>query len=252
LPTWELASFAWFTFPRVKSIRARYNRWRVNLQSWERIRSDGRGYDIATVDSKEVVITGTLRADTSALLWDEIDTMIRALGEYNWLFYLARRDGGTSVCNATVVDVDIPEAHYNITFIPYEVTLSILDPFMYDIDLIEESWTGVVAPMSEVFTLSEWNEKPEPFIYVDCKSWTSITSISIELNGETITSTTSLTNGDSFLVNHKNKEVMKNGLQNLTFVWDFTKLKFGTNTLNISYTGTLNADVYLLYYPTYA
>jgi hypothetical protein len=93
---------------------------------------------------------------------------------------------------------------------PYTATITILDPFMYDEDIIEESRTGVVAAMDENISVSDGNEKPSPFVFINCGSGTSVTSISVSINDEPITATVSLTDGDELLINHKNKEVMKN------------------------------------------
>jgi hypothetical protein len=97
------------------------------------------------MDTKEYVITGRLVADTSEALGVMIDDMIKAMNEPNALLQVKRRDGTMTVVNATCTSVSLPEEHYNITQIPYEVTITCLDPFMYEEELIEES-RAYIAP----------------------------------------------------------------------------------------------------------
>jgi hypothetical protein len=80
-----------------------------------------------------------------------------------------------------VTNVDISEKHYNINFIPYSVSITVLEPFMYAETVIEES-REANGILSEVFTVTAGNERPLPFILIECGASTSITSISVDVN----------------------------------------------------------------------
>lgn len=86
-----------------------------------KIRRDGFHVINTYYDSKDITISGTLTRDTEANLKTSIDSMKEALhtDEAN----LDIDDGGTTirwVCS--VQSINVPEEHYHITRIPYEIT----------------------------------------------------------------------------------------------------------------------------------
>lgn len=246
----DKCSFNWYVFPNIEVIENTY--WTNNIENtvFNTINRDWVWYIKSFKNSKTLVIYWYLLKDTCENLELAIDEMTQALSIRYWLFYFKRRSWEV-VVNTASCSIDIAERYDTTFFIPYTVTVNLFDPFLYSDTLVEE-YRDTLSPLSEYFTVSLWNERPEPFVLLNLNAWSSVSSLSIDINWEIISIDTSLTAWDTLLINSKNKEVMKSGLQNFKFTWDFQKLNFWTNQINVTYTWTLDATVYVLYYPTYA
>ena len=255
-PVWTLPTDAWiayngYVFPNVEVIEWSYSSGNFDLSVFDTIRTDWSWYDWAYKTQKTINIRWYIISEDCETLETDIDSMIKACSERFWILQKRRRSWVVTVSKA-LCSIEFWERRDTSFFMPYTVTITILDPFMYEEDLTEIARENITASMNNNFTLASGNEKPSPFVYILCKSWTSVSSLSVSINDVIITCNTSLVSWNSLLINHKNKEVMKNWLQNFQFSWEFAKLKFWTNNVKVSYTGTLSADIYLMYYPTYA
>lgn len=245
-------SYNGYDFPKVSEIMNRFDRGSLQLSTYDKIRSHWMWFDQALIKSKEYTVNGILFADTSALLETAIDTMIRACQQSNKVVKIKRRDGTIVQAYGTVTSVNIPEEHYNITFIPYSVTITVLEPFMYQWPLNESERLNQTSTFGEAISYNEWNEIWQPFILMQFDAGTAATGVSIGIGDNVINVNESFASGDTLLVNCKNKEVMKNSNTNVLFTGKFPHLEFWSNQVDITVTGTYDADIYLLYYPSYA
>lgn len=245
-------SYNWYDFLRVGEIQNRFDRWTLDLSSYDTIKAHWMWFDQAFIKSKIVIVRWVLSATTSSLLEEEIDSLIRACQKPNQLLKIKRKNWDIVQAYATVTNVIIPEKSYNITFIPYEVEITILEPFLFKWPLSETSWLSQAWTLSETIAFADWNEVGLPFVLIEFKWWTSATQVTVQIWTKAITVNASFTNWDTLLVNSKNKEVMKWVWNNVSFAWEFPELEFWNNSLDISVVGTYLADIYLLYYPSYA
>lgn len=245
-------SYNWYDFPKVSTINNRFNRGSLDLSTYDNIRSHWMWFDQALIKSKEYTVNGILFADTSALLETAIDNMIQACQKANQILKIKRRDGTITQAYATVTQVNVTEEHYNITFIPYSVTITVLEPFMYQWPLNESERLNQTGTFGEAIVYETGNEIWQPFILMQFDVGTTATAVTVQIWSNAITINESFASGDTLLVNCKNKEVMKNSSTNVLFTGTFPHLDFGSNTVNITTTGAYDADIYLLYYPSYA
>lgn len=245
-------SYNGYDFLKVSKISNRFNRGTLDLSTYDNIRSHWMWFDQAFIKSKDYTVEWILFADTSVNLEIQIDYLTQACQKPNQLLKIKRRDGTITQAYATVTQVDIPEEHYNITFIPYSVTITVLEPFMYAGPLYEEERLNQTGAFGEAMVYEVGNEVWYPFILMNFDAGTTATEVTVGIGEHTITIEEEFEDGDTLLVNCKNKEVMKNSSTSVLFKGTFPHLDFGSNTVSITVDGTYDADIYLLYYPSYA
>jgi len=252
--TWDPThiSYNGYDFLKVSKISNRFNRWALDLSTYDNIRSHWMWFDQAFIKNKDYTVEWILFADTSENLEIQIDYLIQACQKPNQLLKIKRRDGTITQAYATVTQVDIPEEHYNITFIPYSVTITVLEPFMYQWPINESERLAQTGAFSEAIMYETGNEIWQPFILMQFDVGTVATQVTISMWWNAITVNESFASGDTLLINCKNKEVMKNWSLDVVRSWTFPHLEFWSNTLDITTTWAYDADIYVLYYPSYA
>lgn len=246
-PTSQL-NYNSYDFERIKRIQNRHNRGDIELWTYTAVRTQWQYFDYANIIQKNITVEWKLRASSSQELEDKMHEMKRKLQEPNKVLY-RQSNGSYLQTYATATRVDFLEEYYHLTFMPYIVDLTILDPFFYW-DLQEEIFTWITDNVSLWINLTDWDEEARPMILLDFKTWTTASSITVSLNDEPITVQTTLTDWTALLIDHWNESVRKSWI--VEYDWDFTNLKFGNNVLKIEKTWTINVDIYVYYYLTYA
>jgi len=221
------------------------------------------GFDLVNTyyESKEITVTGILTRDTEANLKISLDLMKAALhvDESN----LDINDGGTTMrFVATVKSINIPEEHYHITQLPYEIVF-IAEPFMKSTTTTTVTKSGITSsPVNDTFD-PVGSVGPRPVI-----KWllTTLPSAAItEIKFENTALSESITipslaldaSGDYLIIDCENMTVKRSYDGGAETSIDFTGIFPNFNSTSNGYTltitcgGTYNITQTITYYATY-
>lgn len=139
---------------------------KIRLATFTTAREHGRGFTSWNVDSRTVTIKGKLRASSASELQDLIVGIKRSLMIPNQELLYRMDDGKMVYTTATCTGIRIPREHYHITFVPYEFTFEILDPFFYEVLEQEENFTGKTASFTSSIDNLSGSFKAYPRVHV--------------------------------------------------------------------------------------
>ena len=224
------------------------------------------GFDLVNTyyENKEITIVGMLTRDTEANLKTSLDLMKAALhiDESN----LDINDGGTTMrFVASVKSINVPEEHYHITQIPYEIVF-ICEPFMKSTSTTTDSKTITQASASPYENTFDpvGSIGPNPVLKWACSGapMAAITQIVFEnvTTGETITVPSLVldADGDYLEIDCENltvKRVYDGGAAtSIDFTGVFPTFKSTSNSYKVTITGggaTWSLSQTIVYYSTY-
>ena len=234
----------------------------INIEPYPR--RDGFRFLDSYYSEKEITIDGTLTRDTEANLKISLDLMKESLNEEE--SNLEINDGGTTIQYiCTVSNISIPEEHYHITHIPYQISFQ-CHPFGKETSSIPDSKTITQASDSPYLNTFDptGSVGPLPVLTWTCSGapTAAITQIKFEnvTTSESITvgSLTLDTNGDYLEVDIENMTV--NAVQSggarteIDFTGVFPEFKAISNEYSVIVTGggaTWEIEQIIEYYPTY-
>jgi len=223
-------------------------------------RDDGFRLVNTYYNKKEIKISGTVSSDTEANLKTLVDNMKKALNvdEAN----LDIDDGNTVIrWIASVSNIQIPEQHYHITEIPYQITF-VCQPFSHSTSSSTDtdSFTTSTASGSIVIV---GNTRPKPVIQWTVSGTPSAAITGITFVNSTTNDTITLTgleldeDGEYVEVDTDNKTVVTNtgsGDTTIDFTGVFPTFASSTNSYSITITGGGGSKTLLqqiVYYPAY-
>jgi hypothetical protein len=102
--------------------------------------------------------------------------------------------------------------HYNITFVPFEITFETQDPFMFLINNNTVSEFGLQENQSIEFTYLG-SAVSSPKVYVSFLTVSALTEFSLELNDRIITINETINNGDLLLLDSIEKAAILDGVE---------------------------------------
>lgn len=207
---------------------------------------NGKGFISRFWREKTISISWTIKKPTQAEFNDFVDDFKRyiwintqAIFKYkvNWIYRQIK---------ATCVDIRFKKEFYNLTFLPFEITLKCNEPFFYNVwnesSLFENKST---ATITEEIT-NNWSVNTKPQIYFIFYSATWTDTVSVNIWWVTITFSWSIGPNDILTFDSLNKEVKLNDvLQDYT--WTFQDLIPWFNTIIFSINWTYNADISAIY-----
>lgn len=227
-------------------------------------RRDGFFIQNTYFESKEIIVKGTLTRDTEANLKTSLDSMKEALyvDEAN----LDIDDGsGTMRFVASVKSIHIPEEHYNITQLPYEI-IFVAQPFGKATSTSTDSKTitqASASPYENTFDPTG-SMGPTPVLKWACSGipTAAITQIKIEntTTGESMTVPSLVldADGDYLEIDCENMTVKRSydgGAETeIDFTGTFPAFNAGSNSYKVTITGggaTWTLSQTFTYYPLY-
>ena len=224
-------------------------------------RRDGFFVQNTYYESKEIVVRGTISRDTEANLKTSLDTMKEAL--YTDEANLDIDDGsGTMRFVASVQSINIPEEHYHITQLPFEIVF-IAQPFGRATSTTTDTNSGITASPENSSIDPTGSIGPRPIL-----KWllAALPSAAItQIKFENTTTSESITipslvldaSGDYLIVDCENMTVERSydgGAEtDIDFTGIFPSFIAGSNsyTLTITCGGTFNITQTIEYTPLY-
>lgn len=228
----------------------------INVEEFVANQIDGGGIINKKYDNKQLTLTLMLQQTSYQTLLDAIDDLKKNLqyveAELNILV-------GSSVrtYTATVTGIKIPNFNKFADYLEgIDVSFTITSPHWFKSTPTAKYIAGVVGDFTRVVN-NVGTYKSDPKIILVCKSsGNAVTQIAIELkkvgdaSGYTVTLTAAITDNDVVIFDYKNKVVTINDVEQ-NFSGVMTELETGFNNFDISFTGTVNADAYILYNETF-
>lgn len=120
----------------------------TRLVTFATAREHGRGFTSWNMDSRPITIKGKLRASSASELQELIVSMKRALMIPNQELWYKMGDGTMVYTIATCDKMRRPRQHYHVTFVPFELTFQVLEPFFYEGEEELASFTGLASTLS--------------------------------------------------------------------------------------------------------
>jgi len=212
-------------------------------------------FDIVDVkySRKIITVTGWLISDSQAHL--------RTLRD-NFMFNLKPSEGdltidygsSTIVYKATVQTINVPEEHWQITQLPFNIEF-LCEPFGKASSSTTLNWTNITASPTYKTPSITGTYKAKPTITITVVSESNMTAIKFDdvTAGDWIQVSRSFDAGDSLVIDCEDETVKLNG-NSEDFTGVFPQLLGGeTNsiTITISDTGGFNITVQVVYVPTY-
>lgn len=192
---------------------------------------------------KRIYFSGSLHTGTAG----EMEQLIKEMK-----IALAKRDGTLEIVllgtteirtyTATLVNGSSMFSRrmgHHITFCPFELEFTVVDPFGYEPDYTSQYVAGVTALSTIDIVPNTGSAYGRPIFLFSIDSAASITALTVTnaTNGESITVTTALAAGDYLRIDSETLEVRLNGtLKNYDGV--FPTLALGDNRIVYTLTGT--------------
>ena len=189
---------------------------------------------------RKVTFKSFVKESTSTALNDKLDEIKNKLATTEWYLDI-RVNSEIRRVKATCTNLDYKRQHYHVTFIPLDITFTILEPFFYAITSQSASYLSKTGTFSEEFT-SLGTAATEPTIYFIF--WVSTVTSMVITNPDTttMTITTSLWVSDVLIIDSKNKVVTKNGTE-IDYSGVFPLFQVWSNPFTVTITGSVNVDV---------
>lgn len=233
----------------------RINKWdwdnfaEINLSTFSNPVVDGGGVLNRQYSKKQITFRWTMVANTASDLNDLIDLFKLKTSAVEW-FLDIKVNGKYRRTRATVVNsVVFDRNHYNITFVPFEITFETQDPFMFLIDNNTVSEFGLQNNSSIEFTYLG-NAVSSPKIYVGFTAAASMDEFSLELNNRIITIDESISSGDLLILDGVEKSVILDGVE-VDYSGIFPTITNWSNIAKFTGDWTFTADIIILYRENY-
>ncbi len=190
-------------------------------------------------DVHEIVLRGTLIADSRTELDALIDSMKKMLKIQNGNLDIQRGDGSRRRFKATCTEMDFQrQENYHIAWCPVELRFQCLTPFGTDTDYTSNFHSVSLLNFLESQTNSGTADASPQFILI-VSSATDVTKINVknDTTGQEIEITASISAGDVIVIDSETLSVKKNSTP-IDFDGDFLTFEEGVNSYSITVTGT--------------
>ena len=203
------------------------------------------------IKPKKLLVKWVLTASSSSELEDLIDNMKYALLQDQETLTYTKPNWVVINTTASCTSLRVLRENYHITFVPVEIEFTILDPFLYGVEVNEVTDSWNTSDFSGTISVTKWNYEAYPIFYITYNSATSCTSLSVTLNWQTITIADTFSNGDLIMINSKTKEVTINSVDGQDYTGEFPSLPLGDTTYSVDSDWTFNIDLLIQRYDTY-
>ena len=216
----------------------------VNYEDFNIPRGDWMGFLSKFYRSRNIEITWFLKHTTELDLQLLIDEFKKNLSQTNWIFkYITNWEYRQII--ATAINVNIPKEHYNITIVPFSISLKTLESYFYLVDnqTTTDSWS--TSPRTiQVNNLWSAVSLPQCYLTFSWVSWTN--SVAFNLWNRTLTYTWTINNTNILLFDCLNKQVLLNWVV-VEYSWTFQQLEIWVNSLIFTINNTFTCDYIISY-----
>ncbi len=211
-----------------------------NIPRW-----DWKGFTSKFFRNRNIKVSWILKSDSNLSLNVLIDSFKKYMSQTSGIFKYKVQWEYRQI-SATCTDLKIDRKHYNITFIPFELTLTTTDSFFYLSSNLTATDSGTTSPFT-IEINNEWTAVSLPQVYMTFSWVTAPTSVSLALNGRTLIYTaTTIVNSDILVFDCLNKVVTLNGV-NKEYSWTFPEMITGTNSLVFTINSAFTCAYSILY-----
>lgn len=191
--------------------------------------------------AKKIPIVGRLKKASNSLLEDEIDAMKKALSKQNGILDI-KRDNVIRRYIATLTNGDgmFDRDHYHVTFIPYQLEFTCLNPFGHSVNYNAETLLSQTSLVLNESMNNIGTTLARPVIILNFASATGVTAISFKNNtrdNEEIELIKNINAGDYVRFDTERFEVTVNGVPQ-DYLGSFPLLSTGANSITITITGS--------------
>lgn len=221
----------------------------VDSDTFDRPLSDGWGELNYFLRERTVTMLGRIKASSKEELNKEIDRFKRSLMQNNKDLDI-KVDGTVRIAKATLMNPQslFDRNHYNVTFLPFEITFRVLEKFQETQRVIKTFTWKTATFIEEQFNSGSAKANPVAILSFSSASWTDEVSLNIEWSEITISESISAT--DILTIDVDNKQVLLNTIE-VDYIWTFPQLNVWNNSYTISVNGTCNFSFTLYYFNTY-
>jgi len=206
---------------------------KMDFNTFDFARNNGGGVNSKYYRGRTVTLRGVIKKSTAVLLNSLIDEVKKNTATTEGYLDITVNDE-IRRCKATCTKINFNRQHYNVTFCPFVIVFTILEPFFYRITDESASYVGKTGTFSEEFT-NVGTATTEPILYFIFGTST-VTAITIN-NPDTTTLaiTEAITTGDVLIVNAKEKTVTLNGTE-IDYSGVFPLFEVGSNPFSVTIT----------------
>jgi len=149
----------------------------------------------------------------------------------------------------SAISMPLDKKYYNITYLPFTVTYTALDPFWYSDKYTSNSFLNVTSDLQEEIT-NQGNVEVEPIIVYAVQTASGGTFARIDINGIYIQINEILTDSDNLQIDCKEKTVKLNWVL-IDYDGTFPSLVNWSNIVNFTSDWTYNYEINILYQRNY-
>lgn len=210
---------------------------------------DGGGVLRKRYSNKQIVLKWVLKADTEAELNNLIDLVKQKTSKTEWYLDI-KVNGYYRRTKATVISNNIMERkHFNLTFVPFEITFETLEPFFYN--QTEETVTETGITWDHAIEFTYYGSAPsQPRVYFIFTTGGGTDEMTFELNWKSLTVSQAISDGDILLFDSLTKTVTINWTE-VDYTWTFPTIVYGDNLFDFNINWTPLLDITILYSTNY-
>ena len=224
----------------------------IQIQTYDRALNNWAWMNWYYIKPKVLKILWTLYADTASELEDRIDELKYYVLQKQKTLRRTKPNWVVVEWTASCSKFEPNRQPYHITFMPVMIEFIVLDWFLYDTTVNEYSSFANTADFTWTLTVSWWNYEVEPILYFTFNSATSVTSLSITINNQTMTFNKTFSAWDMLIVDCINTNVTYNSVSWQNYLWEFFVLPVWWSVYDVSVTwSAFNIDLAVQWYNTY-
>jgi phage-related protein len=222
-----------------------------DLYLYELTREGGASLVNAEWKPKKIVIEGTIKGATIATLETNIDTFKQLLSGQNKNLDI-QYENGTRRYVATVNSITIERDYYHLNYAPFSVEFTIPSGIGKDITTsLYMTQSIILHTLENVSFTTTGSAIPKCTIELDFVTASSVSQVSVTINGDKITVSETITAGQVLIIDTENKKVTINGVEK-RYTGLFPRLQLGSNSYMIATSSSSHMyDVTITYTKTY-
>jgi len=195
--------------------------------------------------NKQITLRWTIKASTGEELNNLIDVLKQKTSATEWFLdikinWIYRRTKATVVSNNL-----FERKHFNISYVPFEITFETLDPFFYNREDATLTDTWITWNHSTEFAYF-WSAPSQPRVYLIFTTATWTDEMIFTLNWKKLTVSRDMNDGDILLFDSITKTVKVNWTE-IDYAWSFPIIQYGDNLFDFQINGTPLLDITILY-----
>lgn len=223
----------------------------VELQNYNLPNTLGVGNNSSFTRENSFQVTWYIRAES----WEDLnikkDELKALLSEQN-KFLQVNFWGNIRRAKAYVTGMEniFSEEHYNITFVPFQITFNILEWYWEDVALSNYSYPNLTTTLIEEILNNSTFLETRPVINVVFNAVSSTDTFTFSVWDTEITINTTFGVNDVLIIDSDTRDVTLNG-SSIDFDWVFPILWKGNNSFTASSNGTYDITLWVAFRKTF-